>query len=42
MSRTDRLSADIERGFQALEEGRLEDAAASATHPAAPANQSNQ
>ncbi len=30
MSRTDRLSADIERGFQALEEGRLDDAAASA------------
>src|SRR4051812_13569046 len=30
MSRTDRLQADIERGFLALEEGRIEDAAASA------------
>jgi len=30
MSRTDRLQADIERGFLALEEGRLDDAAASA------------
>ena len=28
MSRTDRLQADIERGFQALEEGRVDDAAA--------------
>ncbi len=28
MSRTDRMQADLERGFEALEEGRLEDAAA--------------
>lgn len=27
MSRTDRMQADLERGFEALEEGRLEDAA---------------
>ncbi len=27
MSRTDRLTADLERGFQALEEGRIDDAA---------------
>ena len=28
MSRTDRMQTDLERGFAALEEGRLEDAAA--------------
>lgn len=28
MSRTDRLEADLERGFQALEDGRIDDAAA--------------
>lgn len=28
MSRTDRMQTDLERGFEALEEGRLEDAAA--------------
>ena len=30
MSRTDRLAADLERGFTALEEGRIEDASAAA------------